>query len=152
MNNLHVKKGDTVMINSGADKGKKGKVLEVNPKDNKEFVLQELKKKVNDDKVEIKELIGENPSNISRTDVVGYDKVKFAIKATWGNDVLVSPYLMVQCSDSRHYSKFSDRVYRFSACDLTNEERASIHGNNERIRVETIYRSVEFYLRLIKEC
>ena len=35
MNNLHVKKGDTVMINSGADKGKKGKVLEVSPKDNK---------------------------------------------------------------------------------------------------------------------
>ena len=29
MNNLHVKKGDTVMINSGADKGKKGKVLGV---------------------------------------------------------------------------------------------------------------------------
>ena len=35
MNNLHVKKGDTVMINSGADKGKKGKVLKVSPKDNK---------------------------------------------------------------------------------------------------------------------
>lgn len=34
MNNLHVKKGDTVMINSGADKGKKGKVLAANPKDN----------------------------------------------------------------------------------------------------------------------
>ena len=38
MNNLHVKKGDTVMINSGADKGKKGKVLEVLPKDNKVVV------------------------------------------------------------------------------------------------------------------
>ena len=35
MNNLHVKKGDTVMINSGVDKGKKGKVLTVSPKDNK---------------------------------------------------------------------------------------------------------------------
>ena len=38
MNNLHIKKGDTVMINSGVDKGKKGKVLEVNPKDNKVVV------------------------------------------------------------------------------------------------------------------
>jgi large subunit ribosomal protein L24 len=35
MNNLHIKKDDTVMINSGADKGKKGKVLEVSPKDNR---------------------------------------------------------------------------------------------------------------------
>ena len=38
MNNLHIKKGDTVMINSGADKGKKGKVLEVLPKNNKVVV------------------------------------------------------------------------------------------------------------------
>lgn len=38
MNNLHIKKGDTVMINSGIDKGKKGKVLEVLPKDNKVVV------------------------------------------------------------------------------------------------------------------
>ena len=35
MNNLHVKKGDTVVINAGADKGKKGKVLEAFPKENK---------------------------------------------------------------------------------------------------------------------
>ena len=35
MNNLHVRKGDMVMINSGSDKGKKGKVLQVLPKDNK---------------------------------------------------------------------------------------------------------------------
>ena len=38
MNNLHIKKGDTVMVNSGIDKGKKGKVLAVNPKDNKVVV------------------------------------------------------------------------------------------------------------------
>ena len=38
MNSLHIKKGDTVMINSGVDKGKKGKVLAVSPKDNKVVV------------------------------------------------------------------------------------------------------------------
>ena len=38
MNNLHVKKGDTVVINAGADKGKKGKVLEAFPSENKVVV------------------------------------------------------------------------------------------------------------------
>lgn len=38
MNNLHIKKGDTVMINSGSDKGKKGKVLQVLPKEEKVVV------------------------------------------------------------------------------------------------------------------
>ena len=35
--------------------------------------------------------------------------------------------------------------------DLTAEERKSIHGNNERIRLETIAKSVEFYIRLMKQ-
>ena len=35
---LHVKSGDTVMVLSGKDKGKKGKVLSVNPADAKVIV------------------------------------------------------------------------------------------------------------------
>ena len=59
---------------------------------------------------------------------------------------------MVQCSDSRHWGVISDRVYRFSAMDLTSEDRRTIHGANERIRLEVIGRSVEFYLRLLGTC
>ncbi len=38
MNKLHVKSGDTVVILSGKDKGKKGKVLEVSPKEQKVII------------------------------------------------------------------------------------------------------------------
>ena len=38
MNKLHVKKGDTVVVLSGKDKGKKGKVLEVSPKEQKVII------------------------------------------------------------------------------------------------------------------
>ena len=38
MNTLHVKKGDEVMVISGKDKGKKGKVLEISPKEGKVIV------------------------------------------------------------------------------------------------------------------
>ena len=38
MSKLHVKAGDTVVILSGKDKGKKGKVLQVSPKEGKVIV------------------------------------------------------------------------------------------------------------------
>ncbi len=123
--------------------------MRLNPLDNVDDALAYLKKTVGDDKVDITLMMGENPSNISRTDVEGYDRLATAVGETW-QGAMISPYLMVQCSDSRHWSKISDRVYRFSAMKLSGAERASIHGNNERIPVETIHKAAEFYIRLIK--
>ncbi len=125
--------------------------IRLNPEDTVESALEYLRKTVNDDQVEIVALHGMNPSPISRTDCPGWDKVASAVASTW-KGALVSPYLMVQCSDSRHYGRISDKVYRFSAMDLTSEERSTIHGHNERIRLETINKAVEFYIRLMKQC
>lgn len=125
--------------------------IRINPHDTMDSVMEYLKSTVGDDKVEITALQGMNPSRISTTDGEGYRKVADAVAATWKGSI-VSPYLMVQCSDSRHYGRISDRVYRFSAMDLTAEERATIHGNNERIRLDCAHRAVEFYIRLISEC
>ena len=125
--------------------------MRLNPMDTVESAVAYLKKTVNDPSVEIEVLESNEPSPISQVDCDSYRKVAAAVAATWEGCV-TSPYLMVQCSDSRHYGAISDKVYRFSAMDLTKEERGTIHGNNERIRVETIHRSVEFYIRLLRQC
>jgi len=43
MNKVHVKTGDTVVILSGKDKGKKGKVLEVSPKEGLNIATKHVK-------------------------------------------------------------------------------------------------------------
>ena len=125
--------------------------MRLNPADSVESALNYLRKTVGDKSVEITALESFEPSRISRTDCEGWDKVSAAVAATWPG-CIVSPYLMVQCSDSRHYGIISDKVYRFSAMDLTSEERATIHGNNERIRLEGLCKAVEVYIRLMKSC
>lgn len=125
--------------------------IRLNPEDTIESALAYINETIDNEKVEVSVLDGMNPSRISVTDCEGWRKVAGAVASTW-RGCIVSPYLMVQCSDSRHYGRISDRVYRFSAMDLTSEERATIHGNNESIRIETLNKAVEFYIRLIKTC
>lgn len=122
--------------------------LRLNPMDTMESALEYLKAAVDDENVQLTILRGYNPSRISRTDCEGYDRVVNAVASTW-HGAIPTPYLMMQCSDSRHWGRISDRVYRFSAMDLTNEERASIHGNNERIRFECVHKACEFFIRIM---
>ena len=118
--------------------------------DTTDSVLASIRKTVNDPRVEVRMIDGMNPSVISVTDSDGYEKVKNTIRECW-NDTLVSPYLLIACSDSRHWGAVTDKVFRFSPMYMTNEERATIHGNDERISIDGVSKLVEFYLRLIKK-
>lgn len=125
--------------------------IRLNPADSVASALSHLEKAVNDPAVEITSLESFEPSPVSETGCDAWEKVASAVANTWPG-CIVSPYLMVQCSDSRHYRDLSNHVYRFSAMDLSAEERSTIHGNNERIRLETVAKAVEFYIRLMRQC
>ena len=120
------------------------------PGETVETVVEHIKKAVNDENVEISVINGNNPSVISETDCEAYERVRSTVAETW-QDAIVTPYLMVAGSDSRHWGEISDKVYRFSAMALTKEERGMIHGNNERIPFDTISRTVEFFQRIMRK-
>ena len=114
-----------------------------------ESVAERIRTTVNDKNVEVRIIDGMNPSRISTTESEAWDRVKNAVLDTW-QEAIASPYLMLACSDSRHWGEISDKVYRFSAMELSKEERGTIHGNNERVPVSKVAKAVEFYIRLIK--
>lgn len=119
--------------------------------DTTDSAIEYIGKVVDNPDVKLTKINGMNPSRVSALDCEAWNRVSDAVAGTW-RDAIVAPYLMVACSDSRHWGRISDKVYRFSAMAMTNEERATIHGNNERITVEAITKTVEFYLRLISNC
>ncbi len=125
--------------------------MRLNPMDTVDSAMEYIKKTINDDEVVLHKIRGTNPSPISETNCEVYERISRAIVSTW-QGAIVSPYLMMQCSDSRHWGRLSKYVYRFSSMDLTAEERKTIHGDNERIRLDCLKRSVEFYIRLIRTC
>ena len=78
-----------------------------------------------------------------------WNKLAKAVAHTW-QGCLVSPYLMIACSDSRHYAGFCEDVYKFSAMHLSAQQRGLIHNDDERIPVAEVAKTVEFFTRLEK--
>lgn len=110
-----------------------------------------LERVIDDRSVTVSVVQGHNPSTYSRTDGAPWERLRRAIAGTWPGAIL-SPYLMVAASDSRHYGGISERVYRFSAMALSGEERKMIHGHDERVPVEKLLTTVRFYVRLMRMC
>ncbi len=117
---------------------------------NEESIVDHLKRSIDDSAIEVNIVHSTGSCPYSNTNTPGYDRMRDAIKNTWGTDVVVSPFLMLAGSDSRHYSHISEHVYRFSAMEFTLDDRKRIHGVDERIRIDEWKKTVEFYIRLIR--
>lgn len=114
--------------------------------------VERLKAVVKNPDITFRKGVFSEASTFSETgNAPGWLKVKSAVARTWP-EAVVSPYLMIAGSDSRHYSGISRNVYRFSAMALSKEERGLIHGNDERIPAEKVKKCVQFYIRLMKSC
>ena len=118
--------------------------------DTQESVVRRLRGIIRDPQVEILPDRGTDPAQDSALGEP-FARLKNAIEATWPKAV-VSPYLMVACTDSRHWREICPHVYRFSAKYVTGKEKATVHGNNERIRIENTENAVKFFFRLMREC
>lgn len=106
---------------------------------------------INDDRVSLKLVSGENPCTVSQTMDEPWQRLSEAILAAYPG-VLVSPYLMLAGSDSRHYCKISEHVYRFSAMPLSKAQRGLIHNADERIPVSHLKGTINFFAQVLKRC
>ena len=122
--------------------------VRIAPFDTVEDVLNHVKKVIDDDSItitysDVNKMYGECDFNQK-----GYEIIKQTTIETYPNTV-VAPFIMLGGTDARHYNEISDCVIRFSPIKVTNEDRKGIHGLNEKIKVETLEKCLEFYQRLL---
>jgi len=112
-------------------------------------VINHFRKVIANENVIIEPVFAVEPSPVSPVDCAQWEAVSRAIRHTWP-DALVSPYLMTARSDSSVYTAICDHVYRFAPMKLSKEERATIHGIDEKIPAQKVAEAACFYERLIR--
>lgn len=112
-------------------------------------VIRRVRRAIRDDDVTVTVLEGHDPSPEAPVDTAGYRAICAAI-AESHPDVTPVPYLVMAMTDARHWHTFTPNVYRYAPLFMSNDERRTIHGANERVRIAELDRGVQFYTSLIR--
>lgn len=122
----------------------------IHPNDTIEDVADYVRNRIRNPDIQVRVMErSRNASPVSSTRAQPYRMLKRTIEESFDR-ALVSPSLFVAASDSRHFHNLTSNVYRFRPIRATHDDRARVHGINERIRVSNYFEMVQFNIRLIR--
>lgn len=123
----------------------------VHPNDTIEDVESYVRQRIRNPNIQVRVMErARNPSPVSSTRARPYGVLKQTIESTF-ETALVAPSLFVAASDSRHFLDLTPNIYRFRPIRATHDDRARIHGIDERIRAYNYVEMVQFQIRLIRK-
>jgi len=120
------------------------------PGDTRDSVIARVRRVINDPGVAVSARENSSdPSPVSDIRSPEYTALKNVIAGLFPETV-VTPFLMVGATDSRHFAPLSRQVFRFTPALLDSENMKRIHGTNERISVENFADFIAFYTEVIR--
>lgn len=111
-------------------------------------VLEGITRRVADPAVRVELIHGQDPSPESPADGDRFAALGAAVGTSWPGAVPV-PYLLMAATDSRHFHTWCRHVYRFAPLRMDQAQRASIHGEDEWVSVQSLERGERFHRDLI---
>lgn len=111
--------------------------------------VERVRRRIDDPVVSVEVIEGSEPSPES-----AIDNAQFALLARALDDAFPGvrpvPYVMMAATDSRHFHRYSPAVYRFAPLEMSNTQRASIHGVDEGVEIATLERGERFHRALLE--
>lgn len=131
-------------INVLADTARAALNVRLLPGDTPEAVVDRLKQTIDDPRVSLSFLSAPEPAPpISLVDTDDFRGLAAAVRAIYP-DVLVAPFLTMAATDARVYAAVAPNAYRLLPID-PDGALDSIHGVDERIRVDAYARAIRIY-------
>ncbi|WDH79344.1 M20/M25/M40 family metallo-hydrolase [Microbacterium esteraromaticum] len=108
-----------------------------------------VRDRIGDPLVAIEVLEGSEPSPESATDNAQFALIAEALDVSHP-DAPAVPYVMMAATDSRHFHRFTPAVYRFAPLEMSNAQRAAIHGVDENVEIAALERGERFHRELLQ--
>ncbi|MEP2653378.1 MAG: M20 family peptidase [Paraglaciecola sp.] len=120
------------------------------PGDTIESIRAHLEEVIDDPRVELSTSLANEASSVSPTEHLGFKLIESTIRRI-DDSILVTPYLVVGATDSRHFQGLSDNIYRFMMVSLNQDTLSQFHGLNEQISVQNYLNAIQFYYALLEQ-
>ncbi len=108
-----------------------------------------VRRRIRDPLVTVRVEEASEPSPESATDNAQFAVLADALAVSHPG-VPAVPYVMMAATDSRHFHRFAPAVYRFAPLDMSNAQRASIHGVDENVEIAALERGERFHRALLE--
>lgn len=108
-----------------------------------------VRRRIRDPRVSVSVVEASEPSPESSTHNAQFALLADALSASHPG-VPAVPYVMMAATDSRHFHRFAPAVYRFAPLEMSNAQRASIHGVDENVEIAALERGEVFHRTLIE--
>ena len=121
------------------------------PGDSVGSVLEHVRRVVHDSRITVQALeeTQSNPSGVTSVDAEPFKLLARTIRQVIP-EAIVSPWLVVGATDSRHYARLTPNVLRFVGSSIGEGDLRRVHGTDERVGVRAYADAVRVYLQLLK--
>lgn len=111
-------------------------------------VIQNAKDIIEDPRVIVTPREVSEPSKHSSSSTYGFQLLQ-KTSAQVFPDAIVTPFLMIGSTDSKHFQDIAENTYRFLPVRMDKEQVRSIHGINEKVGVKDYMETISFYELMI---
>src|SRR5437899_5136911 len=121
------------------------------PGDSVATVLEHVRRVVDDPRLGVRalETTFSNPSPVTPVEAEPFQLLARTIRQVVPATV-VTPWLVVGATDSRHYARLTPNVLRFVGATIGKDDLRRVHGTDERVGVRAYADAVPIYIQLLR--
>src|SRR2546425_8017222 len=121
------------------------------PGDSVESVVEHVRQVVHDSRISVAPLeeTKSNPSAVTRVEGDPFQLLARTIRQVVP-EAVVTPWLVVGATDSRHYARLTPNVLRFTGAVIGKDDVRRVHGTDERVGVGAYADAVRIYIQFLK--